>query len=74
MKNFYIKGVFFGGVARAVIKFADLYHTVFIKQLRRNFTDDEQTMMVACYVEQRSLFYLYPSHESDLFNMFRLFY
>lgn len=78
MKTIYIKGVFFGGVAHAMIKYADLFHSVFTRLLRRNFTDDEQTIMAACYVVQKhtnqNLIHLHLSPISDFFNMFRVFH
>ena len=75
MKTVYVKGVFFGGHAEALIKYSELFHQTFVKLLRKNFTDDDQTITAACYLEQTEDFmFMYPSNIYDFFNMFKIFY
>ena len=75
MKTVYIKGTFFGGHMEALIKYSKLFHQTFVKLLGKNFTDDDQTIIAACYLEQtEKIMYMYPSDKIDFFNMFKIFF
>ena len=75
MQTVYIKGSFFGGPMNAMFKYYELFRKTFVKLLGRNFTDDDQTIVAACYLEQTEhIMYFYPSDAYDFFNMFKIFY
>ena len=75
MRIVYIRGLFFGGPAEPLFKFSELFHRTFVKLLARNFTDDDQTIMAACYLEQtENIMHLFPSDVRDIFNVFHIFY
>lgn len=69
----YVTGSFFGGPAHAIIEYHALYRQVFEMLLSRGFTDDDQTIMAACVVMKRELFYLAPT-SFQWFYMLHLFH
>ena len=73
MKTVYVRGAFFGGYAEALLKYSELFYQTFVKLIHKNFTDDDQTIIAASYLEQtEDIMYMYPSNAS--FNMFKIFY
>ena len=53
----FVMGTFFGGAVKAMLEFHALYKQVFERSLAVGFTDDDQTMIALCYLENNDLFY-----------------
>jgi hypothetical protein len=67
----YVKASLFGGQSEPVMQYHALYRQVFERWLAANLTDDDQSLMVACYFEQPDLFYFFQqSTKCYLCNVF----